>query len=276
MGEKRKAPRWVTPFLRALERAREVEAAARDAGIDKTSAYNRRRAHPDFAEAWQEALRIHADLAAEEVQERVEHWEGLKGQVPLAADAPAVRENDGLLASTALGGKMVKAGAGRWNKGVEQRFFDELAATANVKRACAAAEVSTNAVYARRTKRPDFRAKWDAVLETARAAIEMHLVETARKSFEPDEVDFTGVEPKVSVAEAIKIVQLHGGKSKAAAENTAPAEAGPADAEALRERVFAKLQRLRLREYERLEAEGWSYDLEHDQMVPPGWVKAAG
>ena len=56
---KRKEPRWVVPFLRALERTGEARAAAKDAGIDHTTAYARRRAHADFAEAWAEALRAH-------------------------------------------------------------------------------------------------------------------------------------------------------------------------------------------------------------------------
>ena len=99
------------------------------------------------------------------------------------------RDREELLASTALGGQLKRVGPGRWTAAAEGRFFDELAATTNVKRACAAAGVSTNAVYARRMKRADFRAKWDAVLETGRAAIEMHLVESAKKTFDPDALD---------------------------------------------------------------------------------------
>src|SRR5207248_6679308 len=56
----RRAPRWVTPFLRALERTGEVRTAAEDAGVDHTTAYARRRAHPDFAIAWAAALAAHA------------------------------------------------------------------------------------------------------------------------------------------------------------------------------------------------------------------------
>jgi len=49
---KRKAPRWTVAFLRALERTGEARAAALDAGIDHSTAYARRRAHPDFADTW--------------------------------------------------------------------------------------------------------------------------------------------------------------------------------------------------------------------------------
>jgi hypothetical protein len=59
-GEGRRAPRWVIPFIRSLERTGQVRAAAADAGIDHTTAYQRRRAHGDFAAAWERALEAHA------------------------------------------------------------------------------------------------------------------------------------------------------------------------------------------------------------------------
>src|SRR5438105_4781179 len=63
----RKIPRWTTAFLRALERTGEAQAAAKDAGVDKSTAYARRRAHAEFAQAWAEALRAHhARAEAEE------------------------------------------------------------------------------------------------------------------------------------------------------------------------------------------------------------------
>jgi hypothetical protein len=176
-----------------------------------------------------------------------------------------------LLASTSLGGKVVRAGAGRWNAAAEERFFGELAATANVKRAAEAAGVSTNAVYQRRLKRPDFRAKWEAVLETGRSAIEMHLIETAKKSFDPEDLDVGDAQPKVSVTEAIRIVQLHGNKSQRG--EVAGVEPPEEEIEAVRQRLFDKLGRLRKREMPRMLAQGWMYDEERDHMVPPGWVR---
>lgn len=293
MTNQRKPPRWTVAFLRALERTGSPELAAADAGIDRTTAYARRKAHPDFAQAWEAALRGCEGRAEDEVRERVGFWEKVRGKVTpkmlASVDEPgtngteqrqsldSVRTNgmrkDELLASSTLGGKLVRPGPGRWNAAAEERFFSELAATANVKRACAAAGVSTNAVYARRLKRPDFRAKWDAVLETGRAAVEMHLVEAAKKSFDPDELDVgEAAGARVSVTEAIRIVQLQG---KMPGRNL-PSEPSipPDDIEVVRERVFQKLQRLRKREMERKIGEGWSYDESRDVIVPPGWMPA--
>jgi hypothetical protein len=152
-------------------------------------------------------------------------------------------------------------------------FFDELAATANVKSSARAAGVSTQSVFARRLRDAHFRAKWAAVLETGRAAIEMQLVERAKKSFDPDEHDFGEAEPRVSVTEALRIVQ-HSGKGQAPAfmEQRGFEE----DGDNVHERLLQKLLRLKARnEREQLE-KGWVRDEEHGLLVPPGWVKAAG
>ena len=92
----RKAPRWTIAFLRALERGGEVEAAARDAGIDKTTAYLRRRTHSDFAQAWDEALRVRSGRAEAEVAERVGFW-GSGRRLSGTAEHGGQIEHSGLL-----------------------------------------------------------------------------------------------------------------------------------------------------------------------------------
>ena len=41
----------------------------------------------------------------------------------------------------------------------------------------------------------------------------------------------------------------------------------------LREKLVRKLRRMRDRDMPDMIAEGWSFDEEHDQMVPPGWTR---
>ena len=169
------------------------------------------------------------------------------------------------------GAQVRRVGEGRWSQVKEKLFFAELAATANVKRAAEAAGISTAAIYARRTKQPLFRARWEAVLETGRAAIEMKLVEAANKSFDADALDLGEVEPKVSVAEAIRIVQLHGSKAQRHSVEQLEPPAGEIDA--IRERLLNKLQRLRKREIPNRLAAGWSYDESYEHLIPPGWIQ---
>ena len=51
-------PRWVAVFLKQLARTGNVRLAAEGAGVDFTTAYQRRKRHAEFAEAW--ALRLSA------------------------------------------------------------------------------------------------------------------------------------------------------------------------------------------------------------------------
>jgi hypothetical protein len=54
--EKRRPAVWEAGFLRALARRGVVSDACRAARVDRTTAYDARRNHPDFAAAWAAAL----------------------------------------------------------------------------------------------------------------------------------------------------------------------------------------------------------------------------
>lgn len=47
---------WAPAFLAALAASPNVSAAAKAAGIDRKTAYNRQKSDPDFAAAWDDAL----------------------------------------------------------------------------------------------------------------------------------------------------------------------------------------------------------------------------
>jgi hypothetical protein len=286
----KKQPRWTIAFLRALERTGDVRASAEDAGIDHSTAYARRRTHSDFARDWQRALRAQAERVE---REREEELEQLKQAPPRhvrfapdeqaptrplhhPADGPPPHPSDREELMGA-GAQVRRAGHDRWSARKEKLFFDELAATANVKHSAKAAGVSPNAVYQRRLRNPHFKAKWAAVLETGRAAIEMHLVEAANRTFDPDELDVGDVQPKVSITDAIRIAQLHGSKAeRSAVANPFQSQAlSDGGAEGARERLFKKLMRLKKRRTAERLADGWVYDEEHGLIVPPGWVKQA-
>jgi hypothetical protein len=265
------APRWTIAFLRALERTGEVRASAVDAGVDHTTAYARRRAHPDFAAAWDTA--VYQYTGAKEARE-AEAIERLKAPLDtLGTNGRAAP----LLASSVLGGGQVKrASKERWGERKERIFFEELAATANVRMAAGAAGVSTQAVFARRLRDRLFAAKWDAVARSARAVIDMHLVEQAQRSFDPDALDLPDGAPRVTIDQAIKISQIGAARAKGEDDTNPFQNACAESVDEIRERLIQKLQRLRRRERPKLLAQGWSYDEEYDRDVPPGWVKIPG
>jgi len=282
----KKQPRWVVPFLRALERTGDARASAADAGIDHTTAYARRRAHPDFASLWRDALVMHKQRVK---LEEVEELEAFERNLPSFDQAgrledpstasggspphPADREE--LVASN---GRMKRVGHGRWSKRKEKIFFDELALTNNARRSAKAAGVSYNAVMARRLKHPLFRAKWEAVAQCAKAGIGMYVLEASQQTFDPDTINVPSAMPKVTIAEAIRISESKPGKGRS--EEPAPdpfaeeaASMAKDEVAEIKERIIRKLQAMRRRDRPELLAQGWSYDEEYDQDIPPGWVR---
>jgi hypothetical protein len=283
-GERgKKVPRWTIPFLRTLERAGNARASAEEAGIDHTTAYARRRAHEDFAEDWARALRVRSERVEEEQRLEIEAIKAGPSPQPLSREGRGAKDDEGRGAElVASGGQMKRAGHDRWSKRKEKIFFDELAATNNVTHSAKVVGVSPNAVHARRLRDPYFRAKWAAVADCGKAAIHMNLVEEGRKAFNPEDLETGGVQPRVTIDQAIKITQLGGsGRKQQEEELSDPyaeeaARMTPDDVAALREGLVRKLRRMRERDMPDRIAEGWSFDAEHDHLVPPGWVKGVG
>ncbi|MEO7634805.1 MAG: hypothetical protein ABIS38_04050 [Sphingomicrobium sp.] len=113
-------------------------------------------------------------------------------------------------------------------------------------------------------------------MATAKASIDMYLIEASKKTFDPDALDTGEVEPKVSVAEAIRIVQLHGSSAQREDLNDPYADrAACTDEEAaeIREELVRKLRRLRDRDMPVMIAQGWQFDEEFERMIPPGWIR---
>lgn len=263
---RRKPPRWVAPFLAALERTGEVEAAARDAGIDKSSAYCRRRAHGDFAQGWESALAGFRAARARAEEEELRRIAAEPCAVQPSRDRPAERPGEECPRN------------GRWSPAAERRFFAALSDQANVKKAARAAGFSTSALYQRRAKNRVFAAAWDAAVDTGKARLQMLLIDAAEKSFDPELIDPQDDTPKVSAAEAIRILQTREGKERELAQRgwEEEAEAGYAEYEAATESIVEKLGRMFERHKAEKEAKGWTWCEEHWAMIPPGWVRDPG
>lgn len=275
MTDKKKVPGWVHPFLSALARCGDARASARDAGIDHTTAYARRRAHADFAAAWTAAMAAHQQRRKQDEAEELEAFKGRLG-APSSSRvfAGTGAEGEELVL---VNGQMKRVARERWGKRREKLFFEELMATNNIGRAARAAGVSENAVHQRRLRHPLFRAKWEAVEQCARAGLGMYLVEAARNTFDPASLQLGGVTPKVSIAEAIKIVGAGArGVGPAAAASMPDCEPQPDPDEEVAERVIGKLMRLRKRLKAERIAQGWGWDEEHRQPIPPGWTRDSG
>jgi molybdenum-dependent DNA-binding transcriptional regulator ModE len=282
----KKKPRWVHAFLRALERTGVARVAAEDAGVDYTTAYARRRAHADFASDWAWVLQAYAERVEREQAEELAALRSAQGKPSPGSPAasptsPACGRGelgDELIAS---GGQLKRAGHDRWGKRKQEALLAELAAHGNFRQASKAVGISYEAVRKRRRRNPSLEKACKAAIEACRARIPEFLAGAAAATFDPDAIADSGTNPfpKVTIADAIRIAQLGGSKKQEPDELPDPfaeeaARMTPDDVAALREKLVRKLRRMRERDMPEWIAQGWSFDEEHDHMVPPGWTKA--
>lgn len=205
---KGREPRWAMPFLRALERTGEVRLAAKDAGIDHSTAYARRKSHGEFAEGWARALEAHSEAKRLAEKEEVERFVGALDEswnAPSSLPSPDERGGGELAVSD---GQAKRVNRARWSKAAEARFFAMLAETANVGLAAEAAGFSTTAVYARRLRHLPFRQQWAAAVDSARARLELHLIERANDAFEKGADCVAEAKMQVGIADALHILKL--------------------------------------------------------------------
>src|SRR5687767_6260041 len=85
--------------------------------------------------------------------------------------------------------KRVKTGGYQWSDEAEAEFFDHLAATCNVRASAEAVGFTTFTVYRQRRLRPEFAAKWQAVLEHAVARLKLELLRSALDGLEGTDFD---------------------------------------------------------------------------------------
>lgn len=137
--------------------------------------------------------------------------------------------------------QVIRTSGKRWSQEAEQRFLEELAATANVRAAAAAAGFSTITVYKRRMRWPGFAAEWQACLEQGYARIEAQLVERATDSLRSEPVTGAAAGKAMSVAEMMNLLKLHRASVKGGAPQRYDARALPPDIEAVRASILRKI-----------------------------------
>jgi len=199
-------------FLRALERTGKVREAAKDAGIDFSTAYQRRKAHGEFAAEWKAAIERFREAQAISEQERIAavregRWRP-PPRPPLPNPSPAWGRGAQGAERMISGGQMKRVNEARWNKRAEARFFATLADTANVEDASEAAGFSSNALYARRLRHPLFAEQWAVAVEAARARLDLQVIELAKQAIESMLAGTSSEPPKVTIAEALQILKL--------------------------------------------------------------------
>src|SRR4051794_25137533 len=86
-------------------------------------------------------------------------------------------DDETIVARGKNGPQVRKQRSGGWTARKKKAFLETLAATCNVRRACARVGMSDRAAYAERAKDAQFREDWQTTLESARGVLQTMLIE---------------------------------------------------------------------------------------------------
>lgn len=190
-------------FLAALAETGNQTLAAERAKVSRSWVSLHRSGDPEFRRLSDEALRQAQDrLSARSDRAPPTGWGFLDGEELV------VKGTGG-----AGGGKRVQIARARlkeWSPRVEARFLATLAATCNVKAACAEVGMSAASAYNHRRRWPRFAERWDAAVEEGYVRLEMGLLECANNFFADEELP--DAEPMITgmtVEHAMHLLHMH-------------------------------------------------------------------
>lgn len=105
--------------------------------------------------------------------------------------------------------QVARAGPREFSPKLEKRFLSVLAATCNVKAACAEIGMTAAAVYAHRKRRSSFADRWDRAVETGYARLEAGLLDTACSLFSAETVTPDLDLGPATFGQAMQLLYLH-------------------------------------------------------------------
>lgn len=276
MAGKRTSPLWRQAFLRELRRTGNVRASAFAAGVDPGTAYDHRAKDAGFRAAWAGMLKAYSAKPSPSRR-------GAAG--PSSSPNRRGGKEELVLRRSKAGDKLVRAAAGRWSRRIEESFLDGLEATGCVNSAAAAAGISTSALYHRRDKYPEFRARWDERVGRFREQLPGLVNAAAVQSLSPE---LPGAKrrgrarlPKLSGGEAVRVYAIN---MNAEAKARGPARRGGISSQALRpqrseeeehaalvEELAKRFRVLKKQLARDRRAAGWTMT-ENGIWLPPGWT----
>jgi hypothetical protein len=105
--------------------------------------------------------------------------------------------------------QIARARLHQWTPRVEDRFLATLAATCNVKAACAEVGMTAASAYGHRERWPGFARRWAAAIREGYARIEAALMENGENLFSSPELPPEAPMPPMTVEQAIHILHMH-------------------------------------------------------------------
>lgn len=139
----------------------------------------------------------------------------------------------------------VKTGGHQWSDEAEEAFLAHLAETCNVRASVAAVGFTHFTVYRHKRLRPDFAAKWQAVLAFNYARLEMALVAAALESLGELEIDADRPFANMTVEQAMNLLKLHGPEARGESGGRAGRRPQPRGIDHYRESILRKAEAIR-------------------------------
>jgi len=128
-----------------------------------------------------------------------------------------------------------------WSPAVEDRFLHTLAATCNVKAACAEIRMTQASAYYHRRQWPGFGEAWDAALSEGYVRLELALIENARNVFSGERVPADNPMPPMTVQDAIHLLRVHQRRVHGTGQRSGPRAREP-DIEQVRANIMRKVE----------------------------------
>lgn len=136
-------------------------------------------------------------------------------------------------------------GPRRWSKAKERLFLTTLSETCNVTRAAAEAGIGLATAYKRKRSHAAFRAGWSEAIGAAYQRLELELLDRALNGTEKVVTRRDGSEERMieySNAMALSLLKMHRDSA-----GEALVEYAPQDVAAIREKLIARIERMRER-----------------------------
>lgn len=220
-------------FLRAVAATGNQSLAAERASVSRSWVQLQRSEDPGFRAAVEKAVAEARERLRAEPSRRPPD-----GSAYAAGAELVVRGTGG-----AGGGKRVQVARARvkqWSPRAEERFLETLAATCNVKAACAEVGLTAASAYNHRRRWAGFARRWDDAIKLGYIVLEAGLVEAAGNIFSEQEPAAPGPIHNMTAAQAIHLLHMH--KHRVHRIGRAPGRAmGPPDFDAVRASILRKI-----------------------------------
>lgn len=136
--------------------------------------------------------------------------------------------------------QIARARLRQWSARTEKRFLATLAATCNVKAACAEVGLTAASAYNHRKRWPVFARQWDAAIDFGHTLLECRLLEAGANLFSDEEPLGPAPLREMTAAQAIHLLHMHKHRARGIGKPPGRMERAP-DMDEVRASILRKI-----------------------------------